>query len=159
MTPVVSAASPRTSSPRTSSIPPALPRTPSSPHLPHRVLVVDDCADQRLIIRKVLERSGITVDEASSGFEGLKLYDKARRQGTDYEVVLMDLRMPGMDGMETTRRMLGRKAAVRPRVVGVTAEPHEAFFAACRSAGMEAIVSKPFRAGSLLVACMKRPCA
>ncbi|MEL6442954.1 MAG: response regulator [Bacteroidota bacterium] len=153
MTPVVSARTP------VRSFTQFLPTTPSSPHLPHRVLVVDDCPEQRLIIRKVLERSGVAVDEASSGFEGLKLYDAAQRQGAAYEVVLMDLRMPGMDGMETTRRMLARRATVRPRIVGVTAEPHEAFFAACRSAGMEAIVAKPFRAGSLLVACMKRPCA
>ncbi|MEM9997281.1 MAG: response regulator [Bacteroidota bacterium] len=130
--------------------------TPTSAFLPRRVLVIDDCPDQRTIVRLMLERAGVHVDEADSGQAGLQVYASACRDNAPHEVVLMDLRMPHMDGLETTRQLL-EQAATPPRIVGVTAEPHAAYFEACRSAGMEAVVTKPYRTSSLLVACLRGP--
>jgi two-component system sensor histidine kinase BarA len=82
-----------------------------------RLLVVDDTESNRLLLRELLAGSGVTVALASSGPEALAL---ARRQ--DFDLVLMDIRMAGMDGLETARalRRLGGDWGRVP-IVAVTA--------------------------------------
>lgn len=80
-----------------------------------RVLVIDDEAHIREMMRLTLEASGYEVGEAQSGEEGLGRFG----DGHLYDVVLLDQKMPGIDGLETLKRLLAR--APDARVVMVTA--------------------------------------
>ncbi len=81
----------------------ALPRDPSLQHL--RALVVDDCASARAALVEMLGALGVGADAAESGEQCLALLRRAAAAGTPYQVVLMDYLMPGLDGMETIRRI------------------------------------------------------
>ena len=80
-----------------------------------RVLIVEDEDEIRRSMRLALERAGYQVDEAKDGEEGLRQFG----DGTTWAVILLDQRMPGMDGLEALRRMKDRNPA--PRIIMVTA--------------------------------------
>jgi len=80
-----------------------------------RVLIVEDEAEIRQSMRLALERTGYHVDEAVDGADGLARFG----DGTAWAAVLLDQRMPGMDGLETLRRMKARNPT--PRIIMVTA--------------------------------------
>jgi CheY-like chemotaxis protein len=80
-----------------------------------RVLIVEDEEEIRRSMRIALERAGHQVDEAGDGETGLARFG----DGSRWEVVLLDQRMPGIDGMETLRRMKARNPT--PRIIMVTA--------------------------------------
>jgi PAS domain S-box-containing protein len=105
-----------------------------------RVLVVEDDHLNRLTAVKLLERLGCAADGVSGGAEALD-----RLERTAYDAVLMDIQMPGMDGMETTRRI---RASSRPGVSGlfvaaVTAHALKGDREVFLRAGMNAYLSKP----------------
>jgi DNA-binding response OmpR family regulator len=81
----------------------------------HRVLIVDDEENIRRMMRLTLEAAGYEVGEAANGQQGLDVYV----DGSSWDVVLLDQRMPGMDGLEVLRRLNGRDAAAQ--VIMVTA--------------------------------------
>ena len=72
-----------------------------------RILVVDDNATNRLIVREFLAPGGATVAEAADGEKGLRLMNKALAAGEPYHLVILDHQMPVMDGMEMARRIKG----------------------------------------------------
>jgi signal transduction histidine kinase/DNA-binding response OmpR family regulator len=118
-----------------------------------RVLVVEDNATNQLVVRSILEREGAVVDVAADGAEALGLATLAR-----YDLILMDLQMPVMDGIEATRALRAGDGPNRTaRIVGLTAAAGPEFEAMCRDAGMDGYVTKPVtrRALSALLA----PCA
>ena len=80
-----------------------------------RVLIVEDEEEIRRSMRLTLERAGYEIGEAADGEEGLARFG----EGSDWAAVLLDQRMPGMDGLETLRRMKALNA--RPRIIMVTA--------------------------------------
>jgi len=80
-----------------------------------RILIIDDEAHVRQMMRLALETSGYQVGEAPDGSEGLKLYD----DGSGWNAVVLDQRMPGMDGLETLRRL--RAANPGARIIMATA--------------------------------------
>jgi CheY-like chemotaxis protein len=80
-----------------------------------RILVVDDEEHIRRVMRMTLEAAGYEVGEAPDGPRGLEAF----RDGSAWDAVLLDQRMPGMDGLETLRRMKGRRADTR--VIMITA--------------------------------------
>ena len=65
-----------------------------------KILVVDDDYTNRLVVRLLMERRGHSVSEAASGQDALSSVERS-----DFDVILMDLSMPQMDGFETTRRI------------------------------------------------------
>jgi DNA-binding response OmpR family regulator len=83
--------------------------------MPTRILIVEDEAEIRRSMRVALERAGYQVDEAEDGAGGLARFG----DGTAWAAVLVDQRMPGMDGLETLRRMKARNPT--PRIIMVTA--------------------------------------
>ncbi len=124
--------------------PEAQPSTDAAPPASRRqgrILVVDDVAINRDIAQAVLRSAGHAVDTAPGGPEAVM----AVRSGP-YDLVLMDVQMPGMDGIAATRhiRALGGPAAAIP-IVALTANvlPHQV--AAFREAGMNGHVGKPFK--------------
>jgi signal transduction histidine kinase/FixJ family two-component response regulator len=86
---------------------------------PYRILVIDDNTDNRNVLSSFLEDLGLEVDSAESGEDGLELFKKQKPH-----LVLMDLRMPGMDGYEARRRIMSaseKESIARPVVIAVTA--------------------------------------
>ncbi|CAG0912198.1 unnamed protein product, partial [Cyprideis torosa] len=100
------------------------------------VLVVDDGAENRELVRFLLEDAGVTVDEASDGREGLDLATR-----NTYDVVLMDVQMPVMDGFESTQRM--RAAGLTLPIVALTANAMKGFEQSCFDVGYSDFFSKP----------------
>lgn len=107
--------------------------------LPLAILVVDDHPINREVARVQLGRLGYQVALASDGPEALAAVAKK-----DYDVVFMDLQMPGMSGIETTRRIVERLAGKRlPQIIAMTASVFEEDREACRKAGMQDFLGKP----------------
>ena len=70
-----------------------------------RLLVVDDFAVNRLVVRGELEPLGVSISDCASGPEALNLLDDEQRQGRRFDLALLDFHMPEMDGFELTRRL------------------------------------------------------
>ena len=111
-----------------------------------RILVVDDNRTNRLVGLKSLEAFGAVAETAESGEAAIT----AAVQG-GYDLILMDVNMPGMDGMEATRRIreLPQPQAAVP-IVALTADVMTHHQAAYHAAGMNGFVPKPFSPGQLL---------
>lgn len=105
------------------------------------VLVVDDDDLVRRVVRAVLECDDLEVVEAIDGEAALSL-----AQSTRPAVVVLDVMMPGIDGVEVCRRLDHE----RVKVVVLTAGDHPDLEAQCREAGADAFVTKPFASGDLL---------
>jgi len=108
-----------------------------------RVLVVDDDAGVRYTLREILEASGLEVDVASDGVEALE-----RLQLAPAQLVVTDLRMPRMDGMELLRKLVAQNPA--PRVVVITAHGSERQAVDAIKAGALDYFRKPFEADELV---------
>lgn len=119
--------------------------SPPTPQEPARVLIVDDNAINRHLLRELLQRPELELVEATSGEEALALAEK-----TVFQLVLMDIRMPGLDGVETTLalRQLGGHWATCP-IIAVTAYAHEQERQQLQAAGMREILVKPVNATRL----------
>jgi signal transduction histidine kinase len=111
-----------------------------------RVLVVDDNRVNRLVGVKSLEALGAEAEAVDSGLAAI-----AAIEAHAFDVVLMDVNMPGMDGLEATRRIraLGPKGASLP-IVALTADVMRHQREACFAAGMNGVVPKPFTPTQLL---------
>ena len=124
--------------------------------LPLRILLAEDNAINQQVALSFLERLGYRADVAANGLEVLQ---SLRRQ--PYDVVLMDVHMPEMDGLEATRRIRQEFAAeAQPRIVAMTADAMKEDREACLAAGMEDYISKPVQVGELVTAlskCQPRP--
>ena len=108
-----------------------------------RVLVVDDDPGVRYTLREILVSEGLAVDEAADGAEAL-----AKLEAHPAALVVTDLRMPGMDGMELLRRLVARAPA--PRVVVITAHGSERQAVEAMKAGAYDYFRKPFDNEELL---------
>ena len=108
-----------------------------------RVLVCEDNALNMEIDKALLEDQGITVVAAANGREGTEIFANAA-EGT-FDAILMDLRMPLMDGYEAARtiRAMERADAETVPIVAMTADAYEEDIRKCREAGMDEHVSKP----------------
>lgn len=104
-----------------------------------RVLVVDDQASNRELLRDFLEEFDMEVREAADGLEAIEAV-----RAWSPAVVLMDMQMPRMDGLEATRR-IRREFGAHPPIVAVSAEVFAEGQDAFRLAGADAFVPKPFR--------------
>ena len=101
-----------------------------------RVLVVDDGDENRELVQLVLEEAGLEVDQAENGKIG---FDMARE--TAYDVVLMDMQMPVMDGYEATAAL--RQAGVETPIYALTADAMKGFEEKCLAAGCTGFLTKP----------------
>jgi CheY-like chemotaxis protein len=111
-----------------------------------RVLVVDDTAVNRELVRLMLEPLGFQVEEASGGAEGVKA-----AVSRAYDLILMDVRMPGVDGLEATRVIRGAsKLNSRVPILALTADVQPENAHACRAAGMDDVLAKPIVPRQLL---------
>lgn len=115
---------------------------------PVRVLVAEDNATNQLVVKAVLSKFNITLVTVGNGVEAVDALRHA-----SYDVVLMDVHMPEMDGLEACRTVRAMKGAVaRVPIIALTANALASDFNECRAAGMNAYVSKPFKTEELIAA-------
>jgi CheY-like chemotaxis protein len=119
--------------------------------LPLRILVAEDQAVNQKLALRLLERMGYRADVAANGLEAI---EALRRQV--YDVVLMDVQMPEMDGLEATRSICREwSPEQRPRIIAMTAHAMKEDREACLSAGMDDYISKPIQVEALVRALSK----
>ncbi|MDX2065758.1 MAG: ATP-binding protein [Fimbriimonadaceae bacterium] len=124
-------------------------RAPDAP-LPTglRVLLVEDNAVNRLVTCEALAKLGCDVTVAEDGEQALVKVDSA-----EFDLILMDIQMPGLDGHQTTAAIRAREEEglirYRPRIVAVTAHAMESDRARCMEVGMDDYLSKPIRQSEL----------
>ncbi|MGA0559175.1 PAS domain S-box protein [Larkinella sp. VNQ87] len=119
-------------------------------HQPY-LLLVDDNAVNRKVATEILKKSGCRVDMASSGQEAIEKVTAAFSDSAQpYELIFMDIQMPDMDGVETTKRLRDKFGTQLPPVVAMTAysmrEDRDRFL----SQGLDDYIAKPIRAQSLI---------
>ncbi len=104
----------------------------------HLILVVEDFEDNRFMMRRLLEMCGYRVTEATNGREAI---EKAERERPD--LILMDLSLPVIDGLEATRRIRQHPALQHIPIVAVSAHDTRDFQAEAHAAGCASYVAKP----------------
>lgn len=113
-----------------------------------RALVAEDNPFNRFLLRKILEKIGLPApDFADDGLKALDMILSRNAAGAPFDVVFMDVRMPGMDGLEACRRV--RDAGIDTPIVALTAQASDDDAARCREVGMTAYFSKPYRINDL----------
>ena len=115
--------------------------------LPLRILLAEDNQVNQKVALRMLDRLGYRADLAGNGLEAL-----AAVRRTVYDVVLMDMQMPEMDGLEATRRIRHEPLDAQPRIIAMTANAMEGDRATCLAAGMDDYLAKPVRMEDLSAA-------
>ncbi|MBS4098418.1 MAG: response regulator [Sulfuricella sp.] len=122
-----------------------------------RVLVVDDNQSTRLILTEMLSYLEMRPDTCASGAAALAMLDAAMQAGDPYRLVLLDWLMPGIDGIETARR-INRNDKLRgsaPAILMITAGSYDVVIGHMHSAGLSHLLTKPINESSLLDALLE----
>lgn len=113
-----------------------------------KILLAEDNKINQRIASLTFDRMGISIDLASNGQEAV---DKYRQKA--YDLILMDLQMPVMDGMEAARQIRGfelkTQSVQRVYIVALTAHINAEIKEECTKAGMDGFIEKPFRENDL----------
>jgi CheY-like chemotaxis protein len=119
---------------------------------PLRILLAEDNRVNQKVALRILEQSGYRADIASNGKEALEC---VTRQA--YDVILMDVQMPEMDGLEAAGQILARwpNSQDRPYIIAMTADAMQGDRERCLLAGMDDYVAKPIRVAELMDALQK----
>jgi PAS domain S-box-containing protein len=113
-----------------------------------RILLAEDNAVNQKVALRLLDQLGYRADVAANGLEALQALERQ-----PYDLVLMDVQMPELDGLDATRRICERwPSQVRPRIIAMTANAMAEDREACFAAGMDDYVAKPIRLDELAAA-------
>ena len=113
---------------------------------PLRILLAEDNVVNQKLALRLLSQMGYAADLVVNGQQAVE-----RIEQQTYDVVLMDVQMPEMDGLEASRRITSRhNAGQRPRIVAMTANAMQGDREACLAAGMDDYVTKPIRVDALV---------
>ena len=122
-----------------------------TPTLKGRVLVVEDDSVNRQVIELFLKKMRVSPRFAYDGEAAIKL-----AAAETFDVILMDCQLPGIDGLETTRRLRKKLEGARPvRIIALTANPGRNVRDACLAAGMDDFLTKPVRLEHLVEALLR----
>ncbi|TXI22525.1 MAG: response regulator, partial [Roseateles sp.] len=117
---------------------------------PLRILLAEDNVVNQKLALRLLQQMGYRADLASNGLEAV---ESVQRQ--TYDLVLMDVQMPEMDGLEASRRIAA--LGLRPRIVAMTANAMQGDREVCLAAGMDDYLTKPIRVDELAAAVARTP--
>ncbi|HSK65970.1 MAG TPA: response regulator, partial [Anaerolineales bacterium] len=117
---------------------------------PLRILLAEDNAVNQKLALRILEQMGYRADVASNGIEAIQSIERQT-----YDVILMDVQMPEMDGLDATRHIRRLADVSQPHIVAMTANALEGDREACLAAGMNDYVSKPIRVHELVQALLQ----
>jgi len=121
--------------------------------LPLNILLAEDNNFNQLVATKILNRLGYKLDIANNGLKVLEAM-----QNKSYDVILMDVQMPEMDGIETTKHIIkNADLAQRPYIVALTANAMDRDRQICLEAGMDDFISKPINVDLLVKALWRSP--
>lgn len=104
-----------------------------------RILLAEDNMVNQLLIKKVIEKSDYYLEIAS---DGIQVLDKLKH--SQYHLILMDIQMPGMNGLDTTKEII-KLYQNRPVIIAITAGSFGDDEANCILAGMDDVLDKPFK--------------
>ncbi len=113
-----------------------------------RILLVDDALENRELLRLLFLKLPINLDEAVNGKEALNLFER-----NNYDLILMDIQMPVMDGYTATRmirRLEKQTNRKKTTIVALTAHAYEADICTCMEAGCDDHIAKPFKKKALM---------
>jgi CheY-like chemotaxis protein len=117
---------------------------------PLRILLAEDTVVNQKLALRLLQQMGYRADVASNGIEAIECCERQ-----PYDLVLMDVQMPEMDGLEASRRITAKwPPGERPRIVAMTANAMQGDREECLAAGMDDYVTKPIRVDALVAALM-----
>jgi PAS domain S-box-containing protein len=119
---------------------------------PLRILLAEDNAVNQKVALRILAQMGYRADVAANGLEAIEAVERQT-----YDVVLMDVQMPELDGFEASREINRRWPAARPRIVAMTANAMQGDRELCVAAGMDDYVAKPIRVEELVAALERSP--
>jgi CheY-like chemotaxis protein len=118
---------------------------------PLRILLAEDNVVNQKLALRLLQQMGYRADLASNGIEAIESVERQT-----YDVILMDVQMPEMDGLEASRRITAKwTPGERPRIVAMTANAMQGDREMCLEAGMDDYVTKPIRVEALVEALMR----
>jgi PAS domain S-box-containing protein len=117
-----------------------------------RTLVVDDNSTNRLILTEALAAWGALLTTAENGTQALSELVRASQAGEPYDLVLLDCRMPGMDGFELAKHIQNHSGLAAMTILMLTSEDRGGDIARCRSVGIDAYLVKPIQRSELLKA-------
>ncbi|HZY43883.1 MAG TPA: response regulator, partial [Anaerolineae bacterium] len=115
--------------------------------LPLRILLAEDNAVNQKLALRLLEQMGYRADVAGNGLEAIEAVERQT-----YDVILMDVQMPELDGLDATREIRKLKVAAQPRIVAMTANAMQGDREMCLAAGMDDYISKPIHIEELVSA-------
>ena len=114
---------------------------------PLRILLAEDNVVNQKLALRLLQQMGYRADLAANGIEAIESVERQI-----YDVILMDVQMPEMDGLEASRRIVGAWPEDRPRIIAMTANAMQGDREMCLAAGMDDYVTKPIRVEALVEA-------
>jgi PAS domain S-box-containing protein len=122
------------------------PRVLSSDIQGNRVLIVDDNATARTVLKKMLERFGLVVDEAATGQDAIACVIQAEEQRNPYRILFLDWQMPNMNGLETLSELQGLSLKTLPHITMITAYGDERIIQEAEKSGIDDVIFKPVAA-------------
>jgi CheY-like chemotaxis protein len=131
---------------------PALPEPAAQPSTPGgaRILLAEDGPDNQRLFRHFLRKAGMQVEIAGNGRVAYEMAIGAAAAGAPFDVILMDMQMPEMDGYQATAQL--RKAGYHGPILALTAFAQSTDRAKCLAAGCDEFLSKPIGADQLVLA-------
>lgn len=115
---------------------------------PLRILLAEDNPVNRKVFQSMLKRLGYPVDVAANGLEALQALERQ-----SYSIILMDIQMPEMDGLEATKIIRRRWPKDRLGIIAITAYAPEYSKEMCLDAGMDDYINKPVQIGEMADTC------
>ncbi|KAL8166657.1 hypothetical protein V2J09_008156 [Rumex salicifolius] len=108
-----------------------------------RVMLADDDSINRTVTKKLLEKMGCQVTAVSSGFECLSSLGPTGGSVAPFQVIMLDLHMPEMDGFDVTMRIRKFHSRSGPLIIALTASAEESIWEKCSQMGMNGLIRKP----------------